>query len=146
MDDVEITFAADIMWATEMIIPPQEQRRSGQGYSGNTQTEAELQVATDAMHEAWHRLKIYTRDAQVRRTVRHECTWLERAPSAAIVCFFERQVVKLEKQLHMGNQRGLFQSIKSLQLEETKRVEPQYARGEVGRLLRGKGCVRERYV
>ena len=52
MDDVEAAFATAIIRTTELVIPPQEQRRRGRGWSGDTQTEAELQAATDAMHEA----------------------------------------------------------------------------------------------
>ena len=64
----------------------------------------------------------------------------------AVVRFFERHVVELEKQLRMGDQHGFFQNIKMVQLEETKKVEPQYVRDEGGRLLRDKGRIRERWV
>ena len=38
--------------------------------------------------------------------------------------FFNQHVVgELEKQLHMGDQRGFFQNIKSVQPKETKKVE-----------------------
>ena len=60
--------------------------------------------------------------------------------------FFERHVVELEKQLRMGDQHGFFQNIKSVQLEETKKVESQCVRDEEGRLLRDKGRIRERWV
>ena len=46
----------------------------------------------------------------------------------------------------MGDQHGFFQNIKSMQLEETKKVESQCARDEEGRLLRDKGRIRERWV
>ena len=46
----------------------------------------------------------------------------------------------------MGDQHGFFQNIKSVQLEETKKVEPQCVRNEEGRLLRDKGRIRERWV
>ena len=35
VDDVEATFAADIMRTAELVIPPQERRRSGRGWSGD---------------------------------------------------------------------------------------------------------------
>ena len=57
--------------------------------------------------------------------------------------FFERHVVELEKQLCMGDKHGFF---KSVQLEETKKVESQCIRDEGGRLLRDKGRIRERWV
>ena len=79
--------------------------------------EAELQAATDAMHTAWQRLKMCTRDAQLRRVVRKVCNWVKRVRSAAVVRFFEGHVVELEKQLRIGHQHGIFQNIKSLQVE-----------------------------
>ena len=56
VDDVEAAFAAVIMRTAELVIPPQEQRRPGRGWSGDARTEAELQAATDAMHTVWQRL------------------------------------------------------------------------------------------
>ena len=46
----------------------------------------------------------------------------------------------------MGDKHGFFQNIKSVQLEETKKVESQCIRDEEGRLLRDKGRIRERWV
>ena len=46
----------------------------------------------------------------------------------------------------MGDQHGFFQNIKSVQLEETKKVESQCVRNEEERLLRDKGHSRERWV
>ena len=146
VDDVEAAFAAAIMWTAELVIPPHERRRPGRGWSGDARTEAELQAATDAMHTAWQRLKLDTKDAQLRRAVRKACNWLKRVRSAAVVRFFERHVVESEKQLRMGDQHGFFQNIKSVQLEETKKVESQCVRDEQGRLLRDKGRIRERWV
>ena len=70
VDDVETVLATAIMRPAELVIPPQERRRAGRGWSGDAQTEAELQTATDAMHAAWQRLKTDTKDAQLRRAVR----------------------------------------------------------------------------
>ena len=49
VDDVKAAFATAIMQTAELVIPPQERRRPGQGWRGDAQTEAELQTATDAM-------------------------------------------------------------------------------------------------
>ena len=81
----------------------------------------------------------HTRTAQLRRAVRKACNWLKRVRSAAVVRFFERHFVELDMQLRMGDQHGFFQNIKSVQLEETKKVESQYIRDEEGGLLRDKG-------
>ena len=96
VDDMEAAFAAAIIRTAELVILPQKRRRPGRGWSGDAQTEAELQAATDAMHAVWQRLKIDTRDAQLRRAVRKACNWLKRVRSAAIVRFSERHVVELE--------------------------------------------------
>ena len=87
MDDIEAAFAAAIMRTAEFVIPPQDRRRPGRGWSGDAQTEAELQTATDAMHAAWQRLKTDTRDAQLWRAVRKAWNWLRRVRSAAVVHF-----------------------------------------------------------
>ena len=81
-----------------------------------------------------------------RRAVRKACNCLKKVRSAAVVRFFERHVVELEKQLRVGDQHGFFQNIRSVQLEETKKVEPQFVRDKEGRLLRDKGRIRERWV
>ena len=86
-----------------------------------------------SLHGDWQRLKMDTKDAQLRRAVRTACNWLKRVRSAAVVRFFERHVVELEKQSRMGDQHGFFQNIKSVQLEETKKVESQCVRDEEGR-------------
>ena len=65
---------------------------------------------------------------------------------AAVVRFFERHVVELEKQLRVGDQHGFFQNIKSVQLEKTKKVESQCVCDEEGSLLRDKVRIRERWV
>ena len=128
----------------ELVIPPQERRRPGRGWSGDAQTEVELQTATDAMHTAWQRLKTDSRDAQLWKAVRKTCNRLKRVRSGAVVRFFERHVAELEKQLRMGDQHGFFQNIKSVQLEETKKAESQCVRDEGGRLPRDKRHIRER--
>ena len=78
--------------------------------------------------------------------VKKACNWLKRVQSAAVIRFFERHVVELEKQLCIGDQHGFFQNIKSVQLKETKKVELQCVCDEEGRLLRNKGRICERWV
>ena len=143
VDDVEAAFIAAIMRTAQFVIPPQERRRTGRGWSGDTRTEAELQPAMDA---AWQRLKMDTRDAQLRRAARKACNWLKKVRSAANVRFFEVHVIELEKQLRVGDQHGLFQNIKSVQLEEMKKVESQCVHDEERRLQRDKGRIRDRWV
>ena len=146
VDDTEAAFAAATTRTAELVIPPKERRRPGRGWNGDAPMEAELQAATNAMHAAWQRLKMSTRDVQLQRAVNKAYNWLKRVRSAAVVRFIERHVVELEKQLHMGGQHELVQNIKSLQSEETKKFESQCVRDEEGRLPRDKGCIRERWV
>ena len=94
MDDVEAAFAAAIMRTAESVIPLQERRRLGRGWSGDARTEAELLASTDAMHTARQRLKMNTRDAQLRRVIKRPCNWLKRVRNPAVVRFFKRHVVK----------------------------------------------------
>ena len=110
------------MRTAELVISPQERSRPGRGWSGDARTEAKLKAMADAMHTAWQRLKMDTRDARLRRVVRKACDWLKRVRKAAVVRFFERHVVDFEKQLRTGDQHGFFQNIKSGQLEETQNV------------------------
>ena len=98
------------------------------------------------MHKARQRQKIDTRGVQLRRAVRNAINWLNSVQSVAVVRFFKRHVVELEKKMRMGNQHGFFQNIKSVQLEETRKVEPQYVCDKEGRLLWDKGRIRERWV
>ena len=67
--------------------------------------EAELQAVIDVMHAAWQRLKMGTRDAQLRTTVRETCNWLKKVRSVAGVRLFKHHVFEFEKQLRMGDQR-----------------------------------------
>ena len=104
VDDVGAALAAVIMGTAELVISPQELRRPGQGWRGDAQTETKLQAANDAIRAAWQHLKMGTRGAQLRRAVRKAYNWLKRVRSAAVVRFFGRHVVELEKQLCMGDQ------------------------------------------
>ena len=145
VDDVEAAFAAAIMRTVELVIPPQG-RRPGRGWSGDAQTEAELQIATDVMHAAWQRLQTDTGMRSCGGPSGKRVTGSRECEVQQLFFFFERHVVELEKQLRMGDQDGFFQNINSVQLEETKKVESQRIRDEGGRLVRDKGHIRERWV
>ena len=62
MDDVEASFVVAITRTDELVTPSQERRRPGPGWSRDAEMKPELQAATDAMHTAWKRLKVDTRD------------------------------------------------------------------------------------
>ena len=61
---------------------------------------------------------------------------MKRVRSAAVVRFFDRHVVGSDKQLRLGDKHGFPHNIKSVQLEETKKIESQ--------CVRDKGRIRER--
>ena len=52
MGNVEAAVATVIMQTAELVISPQDRRRPGRGWSGDAQTEAELQTTTHTMHAA----------------------------------------------------------------------------------------------
>ena len=52
----------------------------------------------------------------------------------------------MEEQLRRRNQRGFFQHLKSMEVEETRKVEPQCIRDEDGRLLRDKDLINQRWA
>ena len=90
MDNVEAAFAAAIMRIAELVMPPQERRRPGRGWSGDARTEAKLQAATDAMHAAWQRLKMDTRYAQLWTAVREACNYNSTDSCVLISALFVR--------------------------------------------------------
>ena len=51
VDDVEAAFDTAIIRTAEFAISPQDRRGPGRAWSRDAQTEAELQVATDAMYK-----------------------------------------------------------------------------------------------
>ena len=73
-------------------------------------------------------------------------TWLKRVRSAAVTRFFEHYSQELETQLHRRDQRGFFQYLKSMEVQETKKAHSQYVRDEEGRLLRGKELISQRWA
>ena len=62
-----------------------------------------MQTATDVIYAAWQRLNTGTGDAQLQRAVKEAFNWLKRVLNAAVVRFFQRHVVELEKHLRIGD-------------------------------------------
>ena len=78
VNDVGVAYASAVMRTAELVTLPQERRRPRQGLTEYSEAEAELQATTNAMHAVWQRLKTDTRDAQLRRAVRHACKRLNK--------------------------------------------------------------------
>ena len=70
------------------------------------------------------------------RAVRREKTRFHRVCNDAHERFLERHVQGMEEDFHQRDQRGLFQRIKSLNIEDTRKASSQYIRGEEGIMLR----------
>ena len=60
--------------------------------------------------------------------------------------FLERHVKGMEKDLRQRDQRGLYQCCKSLNIENTRKVNSQYIRDEEGITLRDPGLVLGRWA
>ena len=146
VDEVEAEFTAAIMRTAEIVMPLKERKRPGRGWSGDAETQAELSVVETAMHTAWRNLKENTKDTALRRAVRQACKGVKRVREAAVIRFFERYVQEMEEQLRRRDQRGFFQRLKSMEVEETRKVQSQYIRDEDGKLLRDKELISQRWV
>ena len=66
--------------------------------------------------------------------------------TVAVTRFFERYVLEMEEQSRRRNQRGFFQHLKFMEVEETRKVESQCIRDEDGRCLRNKDLITQRWA
>ena len=80
------------------------------------------------------------------RAVRRENTHFYRVCNEAYERFLERHVQGVEEDLRQRDQRGVFQRCKSLNIEDTRKVNLQYIRDEEGIMLRDPGLVRGRWA
>ena len=85
---------------------------------------------------AWLRLENDKRNSQLRREVRRASKDVRRVRLAAKDRFLERYVGELEEEVRKHNQWGFFQRLKSLRIEDTRKVSSEYIRDEEGALLR----------
>ena len=80
------------------------------------------------------------------RTVRRENTRFHRVCNDAYERFLERHVQGMEEDLHQRDQRRLVQRFKSLNIEDTRKVDSQYIRDEEGIMLRDPGFVLRKWA
>ena len=99
-------------------------------------------MATAARRAAWKRHRADTQDSQLMRAVRRENTRFHRVCNDAYERFLERHVQGMEENLRQRDQRGLFQRCKSLNVEDTRKVNSKYIPDEEGIMLRDPGLVR----
>ena len=83
---------------------------------------------------------------QLNRAARRENKRVHRFYDAAYKRFLGRHVQRVEEGLCQCDQRGLFQHLKSLNIEDTRKVSSQYIRDEKGRMLRDAGLVLGRWA
>ena len=72
---------------------------------------------------AWLRLESDKRNSQLRREVRRARKEVRRVRTAAKDQFLERYVEELEEEVRKQNQWGFFQRLKSLRIEDTRKVD-----------------------
>ena len=113
---------------------------------GHAQAEAETKRAMTAKRAAWKRQTADTQDSKLKRAVRRENMRVHRVCDAVYERFLGRHVQGLEKDLRQRDQRGLFQRIKSLNIEDTRKVSSQYICDEKSRMLRDLGLVLGRWA
>ena len=146
VDEAEKNFTDAIVRTAEIVIPWKSQKRVRKGWSGDAQTKAELEMAETEMHTAWNNLKANTKDHELRKAVRRACKTVKKARTKAVTRFFERHVQEMEEQIRRRDQRGFFQHLKSMEVEETRKVESRCIRDEDGRLLRDKDLINQRWA
>ena len=96
---------------------------------------------------AWKRQKAdTTQESQLKRAVRRANTRVHRVCDAAYKKFLGRHVQGVQEDLRQRDQRGIFQRINSLNIENTRKVSSQYIRDEEGRMLRDSGLVLGRWA
>ena len=101
-------------------------------------------MAMGARRVARKRQRADTQDSQLMRAARRENT--RSVCDEAYKRFLERHVQGMEEDLRQRDQRGLFQRLKFLNIEDTRKVSSQYIRDEEGMLLRDPGLVLGRWV
>ena len=146
VDDVETAFTTAILQTRERVAPPRATRLPGRGWRRDAQAEAEISMATAARRAAWKRQRADTQDRQLIRAVRRENTRVHRVYNDAYNRFLEIHVQGMENDLRKRDQSGFYQRCKSLNIEDTRKVNSQYIRDEEGIMLRDPGLVLGRWA
>ena len=83
-----------------------------------------------AKRAGWKRQRTDTQDSQLMRVVRQENTRVHRVCDDAYERLLERHVQGMREDLRQRDQKRLFQHVKSLNIEGTRKVSSQYIRDE----------------
>ena len=132
--------------AAERVVPLRAPRLPGRGWRGDAQAEAEISMAVAARRAAWKRQRADTQDSQLMRAVRRENTRFHRVRNDYNERFLERHAQGMEEDLPQRDQRGFYQRCKSLNIEDTRKVNSHYIRDEEGIMLRNSGLVLGRWA
>ena len=146
VNDVETVFTTAIPQTAKRVAPPRASRLPGRGWRADAQAEAEISMATAARRAAWKRQRADTQDRQLIKAVRRENTRVHRVCTDAYERFLERHVQGMEKDLRQRDQRGLYQRCKSLNIEDTRKVNSQCIRDEEGMMLPDPGLILGRWA
>ena len=87
MDAAERDFTDAVVRTAELVIPRKRRKRVGRGWSGDAQTQSELEKAETEMRTAWSNLKADTKDAELRRAVRRACKTVKKIRTVAVTRF-----------------------------------------------------------
>ena len=103
-------------------------------------------MTTVARRAAWKRQRADTQGSQLKRAVRRGNTRVDRVCNDAYERLLERHLQNMEEDLRQYDQRGLFQRFKSLNIEDTRKINSKYIRDEEGIMLRDPGLVLGRWA
>ena len=103
-------------------------------------------METAARRAAWKRQKADTQDSQLMKAVRRENTRVRRVCTDAYERSLERHVQGMEMDLRQRDHRRLYQRCKSLNIEDTRKVNSQYTRDEERKMLRDTRLVLGRWA
>ena len=146
LDDVDTAFMAVILKTAERVAPPRTRSLQGRGWTGDAQAEAEINMTMAGRRVVGKRQKADKQDSQLKRAIRRENTHVHTVCDDAYVRFIERNIQGMEEDLRQHDQRGLFQRLMSLNIEDTRNVSSQYLRDKEGRMLRNPGLVLGRWA
>ena len=103
-------------------------------------------MAMAARRAAYKWQKADTQDSQLKRPVQRPNTHASRACNAAYARFPETHAQGLEEEFRQRDQMGLFQRLKSLSMEDTRKASSQYIRDEGKMMLRDPGLILGRWA
>ena len=94
-----------------------------------------------ARRAAWKGQRYDTQDSQLMRAVWRENTRVHSVCEDAYERFLERHVQGMDEDLRQRDQTGIVQRTKSLNIEDTRKVNSQYVRDKEGMMLRDPGLI-----